>query len=71
MQQEWSMARGPAVPVKGIWLYRSGDHVIVSAEDEHGNNVELIREWFDGPFSHNISEHGIAGRFAAFGKEKA
>ncbi len=65
------MPRGRAVPVMGIWLRRIGDYVIVSAEDADGNDVELIREWHDGSFSHSISEHGIAGRFAAFRKGTA
>lgn len=57
------MARGNAVPVMGIWLRREGDYAVVLAEDSQGKTVELIREHVDGPFSHNISEHGIASRF--------
>jgi hypothetical protein len=53
------MPRGPAVPVKGVWLRRLGDHVIVSIEAEDGRDIEVIREWHDGNFSHNISEHGL------------
>lgn len=57
------MARGNPVPVMGIWLKRIGDKVIVSAEDSEGRNIDLIVEQADGAFSHNISEHGIAGLF--------
>ena len=56
--------RGLPVPVMGIWLRRSGDHVIVSVETEDGKDVEVIREWFDGSFSHNVTEHGIRARLA-------
>jgi hypothetical protein len=55
--------RGAPAQVKGIWLRRSGDYVIVSAEDIYGRDVELIREHIAGVFSHNISEHGINRRF--------
>lgn len=57
------MARGEPVPVMGIWLRREGNHVVVLAEDTNGNSVEVIREWHDGQFSHNITEHGIRSRF--------
>lgn len=57
------MPRGNPVPVMGIWLRRDGDHVIVSAEDAEGRNVELTRALHDSNFSHNISEYGIAGLF--------
>lgn len=63
------MPRGPAVPVKGVWLRRSGDHVIVSVEAEDGRDIEVIREWWDGSFSHNISEHGL--RDAVDGRRRA
>jgi hypothetical protein len=43
----------------GIWLKRVGDYAVVAAEDIYGHEVELIREHIEGPFSHNISEHGI------------
>lgn len=55
--------RGPPVQVKGIWLRRDGNCVVVSAETIYGDDVELIRENLDGQFSHNISEHGIRARF--------
>ncbi len=58
------MPRGKPVPVMGIWLRREGDQLIVSAEDENGNNVVLITEHYDGPISYNVTEHGIAARFA-------
>ena len=57
------MARGGAAQVMGIWLKREGDWAVVTAEDIYGREVELIREHLDGPFSHNISEHGIRRRF--------
>lgn len=57
------MARGEPVLVMGIWLRREGDHVVVLAEDTQGNSIEVIREWYDGAFSHNVSEHGIRGCF--------
>ena len=59
------MSRGQAVQVMGIWLRREGDDIVVSAEDLGGHDIELIRERFDGPISHNISEHGIRDRFSA------
>lgn len=52
---------GPAVPVMGIWLRREGDDVIVYVEKEDGKRYEAIREHVHGPFSHHISEHGLAG----------
>lgn len=57
------MARGKAVPVMGIWLKRTGDDVVVTAETVTGEEVELIREPAEGAVSHNISEHGIRARF--------
>ena len=57
------MARGNPVPVMGIWLRREGDYAVVLGEDIHGRSVELMREHIGGPFSHNISEHGIAAKF--------
>lgn len=53
------MPRGEPVKVKGIWLKRLGPHVIVSIETEDGREVEVIREWCDASFSHNVSEHGL------------
>lgn len=58
------MARGPAVPLKGIWLRREGDYAVVDVEKEDGKSYEAIREYIgpiDSTFSHNISEHGLAG----------
>jgi hypothetical protein len=57
------MARGKPAQVMGIWLKREGDWAVVTAEDIYGREVELIREYVEGPFSHNISEHGINHRF--------
>lgn len=56
------MPRGAPVEVMGIWLRREGDHLIVSVEDQNGRNVEVIREFAEGPISHNVSEHGIRAR---------
>jgi hypothetical protein len=53
------MPRGAPAQVMGIWLKRVGDYAVVTAEDIYGHEVELIREHIEGPFSHNISEHGI------------
>lgn len=57
------MARGAPVHVMGICLRRIGDDVVVFGEDRYGCEVELIREHYEGPISHNISEHGIRDRF--------
>lgn len=55
------MAHGPLVPIKGIWLRREGDYAIVYVEKADGKSYEAIREHIDGPFSHHITEHGLAG----------
>jgi hypothetical protein len=57
------MPRGTPAKVMGIWLKRVGDDIVITGEDIYGHEVELIREHFDGPISHNISEHGINQRF--------
>ncbi|HEX8838163.1 MAG TPA: hypothetical protein VF748_14575 [Candidatus Acidoferrum sp.] len=57
------MPRGPAVPLLGIWLLRVGDYAVVLAEKPDGTYAELMRERVDAPFSHMISEHGIAKVF--------
>lgn len=54
------MAKGPAVPVQGIWLRREGDHVVVLVEFPDGREVEVIRERLDGCFSHFIHDWGLA-----------
>jgi hypothetical protein len=54
------MPEGPAVSIMGIWLRREGDCVVVYVEKD-GKRYEAIREHYDGPFSHHISEHGLAG----------
>ena|ERR1700689_664359 len=59
------MPRGKPVQMMGIWLRHEGSDVVVFGEDVYGNSIELIREHDQGPFSHNISEHGIRSRFAA------
>lgn len=51
---------GPQVPIKGIWLRREGDYAVVYVEKD-GKSYEAIREHIDGPFSHHISERGLAG----------
>jgi hypothetical protein len=53
------MPHGPQVPIKGIWLRREGDYAVVYVEKD-GVSYEAIREHVDGPFSHHISEHGLA-----------
>ncbi len=40
------------VEIKGVWLRRAGDHVIVEAWMPDGTYREIIREHLDGPFSH-------------------
>lgn len=55
------MSHGPAVPIKGIWLRREGNYAIVEVEYPDGSKREAIREFYDGNFSHYISEHGLAG----------
>jgi hypothetical protein len=62
-RKRMDMARGKPAQVMGIWLKREGDWAVVTAEDIYGREVELIREYVEGPFSHNISEHGINHRF--------
>lgn len=52
---------GPLVPVKGIWLRREGNDVVVYVEKADGKRYEAIREFIDTSFSHHISEHGLAG----------
>lgn len=53
------MSRGKAATVMGISLKRSGPHIVVTAEDIYGHEVELIRERADDSICHHISEHGI------------
>jgi len=55
------MPHGPLVPIKGIWLRREGDFAVVYVEKGDGKSYEAIREFVDSPFSHHISEHGLAG----------
>jgi hypothetical protein len=58
--EECRQMKGPAVPVMGIWLRREGDSMVVYVEKDDGKRYEAIREHYDGPFSHHISEHGLA-----------
>ena len=61
------MPRGEPALVMGIHLRRESDRVVVSAERCDGTFVDLIREPFDAPFSHHITEIGIRTCFAAAG----
>ena len=54
------MARGPAVPINGIWLRREGDYAVVIVEYPDGREIEAIREYIDSPFSHFIHDWGLA-----------
>jgi hypothetical protein len=56
------MADDKAVPVTGIHLFRTGEHVVVSVEIG-GTWIEVIRERHDGAFSHIIEP---AGMYAAY-----
>lgn len=55
LQREAAKATG----YKAIWLRREGDHVVVLVEDSIGEWVEVIREHFDGNFSHIVEPRGI------------
>jgi hypothetical protein len=46
------------VGVTGIWLVRIGDAAIVKAEID-GHWVEVIREGFDGFYSHIVEPGGM------------
>jgi len=46
------------VAVTGIWLVRSGGHAVVLAEID-GVWVEVIREGYDGSFSHIVEPGGM------------
>lgn len=61
------MPRGSSVNIMGVVLRREGDHIVVLVEDEHGREVEVIRELADGPISHHVTEHGIRSRMLAAG----
>jgi len=56
------MPRGAPIEIMGISLRREGDYIIVYVEREDGKEVEVIREFAEGPISHNVSEHGIRSR---------
>ena len=52
-----------------IWLRRDGDYVVVLVEtkiDGMSAWAPLMREHFDGPFSHIIEPSGIVDRIAKF-----
>lgn len=56
------MAKGPAVPIQGIWLMRVDDCAVVYVEQPDGTYREAIRSYIgpiEGTFSHHISEHGL------------
>ena len=59
------MPRGPAVPIKGVWLRRLGDYLIVSVEAEDGRDIEIIRDFCDSNYSHSVSEYGLAAAISA------
>ena len=48
------------MPIRGIWLRREGDYVLVVVEKDDGKSYAAIREHIHGSFSHHISEHGLA-----------
>lgn len=52
-----------AILIKGISLKRVGNHAVVYAEDVFGNEIEVIRELYDGCFCHHVSEGGIRDCF--------
>lgn len=54
------MPRGPAVPIKGIWLRKEGQFTRVYIEREDGKSYLAISELSENNFSHNISEWGLA-----------
>lgn len=56
------MAKGPAVPIQGIWLRREGDYAVVLVEYPNGETIEVIREHVDGSFSHFIHDWGLASK---------
>lgn len=47
--------------VEGVWLRRDGDHAVVLVEVE-GEWHEVIREHYDGNFSHITESGGIRSR---------
>lgn len=51
-----------AFPVRSITLRRDGDDAIVEVESM-GRTVEVIREFADGSFCHNVSSGGIRASF--------
>lgn len=55
-----------SVVVTGIHLFRLGDYVVVRAEVD-GKWVEVIRERFDGSFSHIVEPGGIRAALEAEG----
>ena len=47
------------ISLRGIWLLREGDDVVVLAWMPDGTYREVIREDIDGPFSHCVHAGGI------------
>lgn len=44
---------------RAIWLRREGDFAVVLVEKTKGVWVEVIRERYDGAFSHIVEPSGI------------
>ena len=53
---------GPIVPVPviSVGLVALGDHAVVAVQFADGRYAEVIRERMDGPFSHWVSDIGLA-----------
>ena len=49
------------VEVDGIWLRREGDYAVVLIE-RNGEWIEIIREHFDGSFSHICEPNGVRAK---------
>lgn len=50
------------IEIRGIWLVRVGDDVVVRAWMPDGTYREVIREPLDCPFSHCVHASGIASK---------
>jgi hypothetical protein len=46
-----------------IHLYRTGDKVIVAVQNQNGDWIPVIDEFFDGNFSHIVEPLGIKEAF--------
>jgi hypothetical protein len=47
------------VEIKGVWLRREGDYVVVETWMPDGSYREVVREHIDGNFSHCVHAGGI------------